>query len=68
MKKTKIIATLGPSTNSEEKLIKLYKAGVNIIRFNFSHAKYEDALKSIEIIRNLNKSGKTGLSMLLDTK
>lgn len=68
MKKTKIIATLWPSTNSEEKLIKLYKAGVNIIRFNFSHAKYEDALKSIEIIRNLNKSGKTGLSMLLDTK
>jgi pyruvate kinase len=41
MKKTKIIATLGPATNTEDKLIAMYDAGINIIRFNFSHADYE---------------------------
>lgn len=68
MKKTKIIATLWPSINSEKMLKKLYKAWVNVIRFNFSHANYEDALKSIKLINRLNKSKETNLSMLLDTK
>lgn len=68
MKKTKIIATLWPATNNEKTLEKIYKAWVNIIRFNFSHANYEDSLKSIEVINKLNTSGKTNLSLLLDTK
>jgi pyruvate kinase len=68
MKKTKIIATLGPATNNEKSLIQLYKAWVNIIRFNFSHANYDDAKKSIDMIKKLNKQWKTNLSMLLDTK
>jgi len=68
MKKTKIIATVGPVTSNEQMLEKLYKAWVNVIRFNFSHASYKDAEKSIKIIEKLNKSGKTNLSILLDTK
>jgi len=68
MKKTKIIATVWPATNNEKMIKKLYKSWVNIIRFNFSHANYKDAEKSIKIIEALNKSGKTNLSMLLDTK
>nr|MDD3720453.1 pyruvate kinase [Candidatus Gracilibacteria bacterium] len=68
MKKTKIIATVGPATNTEEKLIELYKAGVNIIRFNFSHADYEGAKKTADLIKKLNKNGTTNLSLLLDTK
>ncbi|MDD3646631.1 MAG: pyruvate kinase [Candidatus Gracilibacteria bacterium] len=68
MKKTKIIATLGPATNSEKMLEKLYKAGVNIIRFNFSHANYKDSLDTIKVINELNKSGRTNIAMLLDTK
>lgn len=68
MKKTKIIATLGPATNDEKSLEQLYKAWVNIIRFNFSHANYDDAKKSIKMIKKLNKEWKTNLSMLLDTK
>jgi len=68
MKKTKIIATVWPATNNEKMLEKLYKAWVNVIRFNFSHANYKDAEKSIKLIKDLNKSGKTNLSMLLDTK
>ena len=68
MKKTKIIATVGPATESEEQLLALYNAGVNIIRFNFSHANYEVARAIMGRIRKLNAEGKTNLSALLDTK
>lgn len=68
MKKTKIIATVGPVTESEEQLVNLYNAGVNIIRFNFSHANYEVARAIMGRIRKLNAEGKTNLSALLDTK
>ncbi len=68
MKKTKIIATIWPSSNTLEKLIKLYKSWVNIIRFNFSHANYEESLINIENIKRLNRSWLTNLSLLLDTK
>lgn len=68
MKKTKIIATMWPAINSESKIISLYKAWVNVIRFNFSHAKYEDVLKTMEIINRLNNQWITKLSFLLDTK
>ena len=37
MRKTKIVATIGPATSSEEMIEKLIKAGVNVFRFNFSH-------------------------------
>ena len=68
MKKTKIIATVGPVTESEEQLVALYDAWVNIIRFNFSHANYEVARAIMVRIRKLNAEGKTNLSTLLDTK
>lgn len=55
MKKTKIIATVGPATESEEQLIALYNAGANIIRFNFSHANYENVSAIMARIRKLNK-------------
>jgi pyruvate kinase len=42
-KRTKIIATVGPATASREMLEELYKQGINIIRFNFSHADYVTA-------------------------
>ncbi|MDD2487089.1 MAG: pyruvate kinase [Candidatus Gracilibacteria bacterium] len=68
MKKTKIIATLGPASQSEEKLTELYNAGVNIIRFNFSHAVYDNAKENKNKISKLNSAGLTKLSCLLDTK
>lgn len=68
MKKTKIIATVGPATNTEDKLIELYNAWINIIRFNFSHADYEWAKKTADAIKKLNKKWITNLSLLLDTK
>ena len=68
MKKTKIIATVGPATESEENLIKMYEAGVNIVRFNFSHATFDGARPIADRIKKLNSEGKTNLSLLLDTK
>lgn len=68
MKKTKIIATVGPATESEENLIALYQNGINIIRFNFSHATHDHSKIIAERIKKLNAEGKTNLSLLLDTK
>lgn len=68
MKRTKIIATIGPVTWDEEKIIALYKAGVNVLRFNFSHADYENTEKVANIVHRLNKDGVTKLGLLLDTK
>lgn len=68
MKRTKIIATVGPVTESEERLLELYNAWVNIIRFNFSHANYEVTSQIANRIKKLNAEGKTNLSLLLDTK
>ena len=55
MKRTKIIASIGPSTWEEDKIIALYKSGVNVLRFNFSHADYENASRCAEIVHRLNK-------------
>lgn len=68
MKKTKIIATVGPATESSENLAALFDGGVNILRFNFSHAKHEGVRSIVERVRELNASGRTNLSTLLDTK
>lgn len=68
MKKTKIIATVWPATESEENLIKLYNSWVNIIRFNFSHATFDWAKPIADRIKKLNNDWVTNLSLLLDTK
>jgi pyruvate kinase len=54
LKKTKMIATIGPATWTEEKIIALYKAGVNVLRFNFSHADYENAERVGKLVKKLN--------------
>lgn len=68
MKKTKIIATHGPALKGEADLLALYDAGVNTIRFNFSHAKFDSVKEVLKIMRVHNRSGRTAMSMLLDTK
>lgn len=55
LKKTKIIATLGPASSDRETMLELIKAGVDIFRINFSHADYDLVRKNVDIIRNLNK-------------
>lgn len=67
MTKTKIIATITDQYD-EAKLIALADAGVNIVRFNFSHAQQETTQPLIDLIHRLNDEGKTNLGLLLDTK
>ncbi|WP_026710115.1 pyruvate kinase [Flavobacterium filum] len=54
-KKTKIVATLGPSCSSKEVIKEMVDAGVNVFRINFSHADYADVKERIDIIRGLNE-------------
>jgi len=53
LRKTKIVATLGPSSSSEEMLARMITAGVNVVRLNFSHGAAEDHIKRAEIVRNI---------------
>lgn len=54
LKKTKVVATLGPASSSKEVIIDLIKAGVDIFRINFSHADYDLVRKNVETIREIN--------------
>ena len=69
--KTKIIATIGPSTNKYNDLRDLHSAGMNVARINMSHASHADAISIVESIQKLNKiqSGLFGpIGILLDTQ
>lgn len=65
-KKTKIVATLGPSTSSKEILRKMLKEGVNVFRINFSHASYDDVIERIKMIRDLNQEDGYNAAILGD--
>lgn len=66
MKKTKIVATLGPSSSSKEVLKGMIEAGANIFRLNFSHGDHDGHLKAIETIRDLNNELETHVGILAD--
>lgn len=55
LKKTKIVATLGPATSTKEVLKAMIEAGTNVFRINFSHADYSDVEERIKMIRELNQ-------------
>jgi len=56
VRRAKIVCTLGPATASEERLIELARAGMNVARLNMSHGDYPDHLKSIEGVRAAAKA------------
>src|SRR5690606_3017701 len=64
--KTKIVATVGPASNSKEMLRALIKEGVDVFRLNFSHGSHEDHLKVINHVRELNAELGTTVSLLQD--
>ena len=68
MKKTKIVCTIGPKTESEEMLTKLLDAGMNVMRLNFSHGDYEEHGQRIKNIRNVMAATGHKAAILLDTK
>jgi pyruvate kinase len=68
MRKTKIICTLGPATDDENVLRELFLSGMDVARFNFSHATHEEHLERLQKIEKLRAELGIPVATLLDTK
>ena len=68
MRKTKIVCTIGPSTDDEQILRELMLGGMNVARFNFSHSTYDEHKKRFEMVDRLRKELDIPVATLLDTK
>jgi pyruvate kinase len=66
IKKTKIVATLGPASSNRDTIKQMMVAGVNVFRINFSHADYDAAKQRIQLIRDLNKELGYNVGILAD--
>ncbi len=66
MRKTKIVCTIGPATDSEEMLSKLVDAGMNVARLNTSHGDVEEHRRKIKLIKKIREERKIPLAILLD--
>ena len=62
----KIIGTLGPSSNTRETILKLFDAGIDVFRLNFSHGAHEDHAKTHAIIRDIEAERGRPIGILLD--
>ena len=68
MKKTKIVCTIGPASDSERVLAEMFKAGLNVCRLNFSHGSHEEHKVKIDRIKKIREELKMPIALLLDTK
>lgn len=68
MRKTKIICTIGPASESEERLRELMLAGMNVARFNFSHGTHEEHKKKFDRVIKVSNELGLPVATLLDTK
>src|SRR5690606_33720049 len=68
MRKTKIVCTIGPASESPEVLEQLMEAGMNVARLNFSHGSHEEHRARIKAIREASKRTGKVVGILLDTK
>lgn len=68
MRKTKIICTIGPASESEEKLREIMLAGMNVARFNFSHGSHEEHKRKYDRIKKLRDELELPVAVMLDTK
>lgn len=68
MRKTKIVCTIGPASDSEEILIKMAKAGMNVARCNFSHGNHEQHHARFEMIKKVREELNLPIAIMLDTK
>jgi pyruvate kinase len=66
MKKTKIVATIGPASEKKETLIKMIRAGMNVCRLNFSHGDYSWHKKAIKTIREAEKETRRKIGIMAD--
>ncbi len=68
MRRTKIVCTLGPSTDKEEVLRELMKEGMDVARMNFSHGTHEEQKARLDMVKRLREELKLPIAALLDTK
>ena len=68
MRKTKIVCTVGPATDSIDVLRDLMKSGMNVARFNFSHGDYETQKRRFDMVCRLRKELDLPIATMLDTK
>ena len=68
MKKTKVICTIGPASNSVEVMGKMVESGMNCARINLSHADEEGILKTISVVREVRKACNLPVAIMYDTK
>ena len=68
MKKTKIVCTLGPASQTEEVISAMADAGMNVARINFSHCTHEEHAQKIAVIKKVRAEKNIPLPILLDTK
>ncbi len=68
MRKTKIVCTLGPSTENEDVLRQMMMEGMNVARCNFSHGTYDDHKRRMDMVKKLRKEVGKPVAILLDTK
>ena len=66
MVKTKIVCTIGPASDSYTNLLKMFKAGMDVARLNFSHGTYPEHLARIKLIRKINKKYRRSVKILQD--
>ncbi len=66
MPKTKIIATLGPASSSYTVLRKMYRAGLDVVRLNYSHGSHEEHLANVELVRRLNRKYRRHIRIMQD--
>lgn len=68
MKKTKIVATIGPASESEEVLKELFENGLDVCRLNFSHGTHEEHQKKMDTIKKVREAMGLPIPIMLDTK
>ena len=68
VKKTKIVCTLGPATDSVEIMEELIRKGMNVARFNFSHGSHEEQKARMDKLKQARKNTNANVGILLDTK
>ncbi len=68
MRKTKIICTIGPASDNEEILTKMFEAGMNVARLNFSHGTHEEHKEKIELVKKVREKMNLPIAIMLDTK
>lgn len=66
LKKTKIVCTIGPATTSEERLTQLIKAGMNVVRLNFSHGDFAEHQEKVDNVRKAIKKTGAAVAILQD--